>query len=78
MLAVHAPDHIGEVHLGRDDQPGSILAERIQRFAERLEIEHELRVVGHELTDLIDEEVEPESRFLPLDECLDEIGEVLD
>ena len=78
MFVVHASDHVRKVHLRRDDQPGAVLAERIQRFAERLEIEHELRVVGHELADLIDEEVEPESRLLPLDVGLDEIGKVLD
>ena len=67
-----------EIRLGGDEDPGASATNGAQRFCHRLEVEHELRVLPDELSDLIDEEVQTEARRLLVDVLLDPLGKTLD
>ena len=78
LLFAHLADHGSHVFLGRDHDPGPAPALGGQAFGDGLEVGHQLDVFGDVLADLVNKEVQPEIRGLPLDIGMDLLGEVLD
>ena len=75
----HVADDGVHVLLRRHDDPGPAAALGVQALRDRLQVRHQLDVVGDVLADLVDEEVEAEVRLLLLvDIGLHLVGEVLD
>jgi hypothetical protein len=70
LLLAHLAEDRVHVLLGGDDDPCAAIALGGQAFGDRLQVGHELGVVGDVLADLIDEEVEAEVRRLPSSHAL--------
>ena len=78
LLPGAVTDDLIHVLLRGDEDPRLALAFRVEGLGNRLQVQHELDVVGDELADLVDKEVESKARFLLVDPRLDRCGEVLD
>ena len=78
LTLVHITDDGAHILLRRYDDPGPAAALGVQAFRDRLQVRHELDVIGNVLADFVDEEVQPEARLLRVNIVLNLVSEVLD
>ena len=77
LLLAAVAHHGIDVFLRRHDDPGAALRVRGKRFRDRLQRQHELGVVAHELAHLIDEEHDPQPVALALQPLVHVLGEII-
>ena len=78
LLPAHFTHNRVHIFLGGDDDPGTAVTLGRQAFGHRLQIGHQLDVVGNVLAHFIHKEVQAKVRFLPVDVLIDLLGKIFD